>query len=161
MTRRGMVAVLIILAVGLAVGGVVGRYAFPREVVKEVVLTTTTTTTESVTKTMTATTTKEVLKEVPKEVIMKLGVLAEKIRSGEVDVGEAYGMALGQRYHTIHATTIGLKCTTCHSKNLDTQQKVFSAQDVSPKAPAPVDRRVCLGCHLAGPGRNIYGSGGP
>jgi hypothetical protein len=105
----------------------------------------------------TAACTREVIKEVP----MTLPTLAEKIKNGEIDVGTEYGLALGQRYHNIHATVLGLECTTCHMGEMTTQQEVFSAQDVSPQAPGPVDRRGCLGCHRAGPGSNIYGSSSP
>mgnify|MGYP000032073007 CR=1 FL=1 len=35
------------------------------------------------------------------------------------------------------------------------------AVDVSPKSPGLVDRRGCVGCHVAGPGRDFYGPGKP
>jgi hypothetical protein len=89
-----------------------------------------------------------------------ISTLAEKIKSGEIDVGTEYGFGLEQRYHKIHNTVLGLECNTCHISNPDTNQTVFSAQDVSSQSPGAVDERGCLGCHSAGPGSDLYGSGG-
>lgn len=149
MTRRNVTLISItILVVGLVVGGIIGWAAFPREVVKEVP------------KEVIKEVPKEVIKEVTKEVPMNLPTLAQKIENGEIDVGTEYGLGLDQRYHRIHATVLGLECTTCHISKPDTAQTVFTAQDVSPQAPGPVDKRACLGCHRAGPGSDVYGSGG-
>lgn len=89
---------------------------------------------------------------------------AEKIRKGEIDVGKKYGMALDARFHKIHAETLRLDCATCHSAKIPASVQPFSlppAADVSPAAPGAVDRRVCLGCHTAGPGRDVYGPKAP
>ena len=83
---------------------------------------------------------------------------AKAIEEGNIDVGKEYGLAPDQRYHEIHATTLGLECATCHTANADSTNKVVSAWNVSPQAPGPVDRTGCLGCHHAGPGGNLYGS---
>ncbi len=90
-----------------------------------------------------------------------LSTLAEKIKKGKIDVGKRYGLAPDQRYHKIHAEVLGLECTTCHTEKEATQEAIFIGQDMSPESPGPVDRRVCLGCHRAGPGRDLYGSGSP
>ena len=145
MTRRAVTLISIaILVVELVVGGIVGCAA-PQEVVKEEPQ-------EVV---------KEVVKEVIKEVPMNLPVTAEAIQAGEIDVGTEYGLGPDQRYHKIHTTVLGLACDTCHIAEVNTTDQVFSAWNVSPQAPGPVDRRGCLGCHHAGPGSDLYGSSGP
>jgi hypothetical protein len=136
MTRRNITLISIaILVAGIVVGGIIGWAAFPRE--------------------------KEVTKEVKKEVPMSLPATAEAIKKGEIDVGKEYGLALEQRYHKIHTTVLGLECATCHLAKVDAKNKVFSAWNVSPQAPGPVDQRGCLGCHHAGLGGDLYGSIGP
>ncbi len=103
--------------------------------------------------------TKEVEVEVTKEVPMTLPVLAEKIKSGEIDVGTEDGLAFDQRYHNIHNVVLGLGCSSCHIAEVDATNEVFSAWNVSPQAPGPVDRRGCLGCHsVGGPATAFYGS---
>jgi len=89
---------------------------------------------------------------------------AEKIRKGEIDVGKEYGMAPDKRFHRIHADTVGLECSTCHADRIPASAQVFSvppAVDISSASPGAVDRRVCQGCHIAGPAREIYGPRAP
>lgn len=142
----------VLLPTGLVLA-ILGGVACTREVevIKEV----------EVTKEVPVEVIKEVIKEVPvevtKEVPMSLPALAQAIQKGEIDVGTEYGLALDQRYHRIHTTVLGLQCATCHVGEPDTIQTVFAAQDVSPRAPGPVDKRACLGCHRAGPGEDVYG----
>lgn len=81
----------------------------------------------------------------------QLSILAEGIRTGEIDVGTEYGMASNQRFHRIHATVIGMVCTQCHVK--EAPLEIASA---SAGAPGPVDRRVCIGCHTTGPATKMY-----
>lgn len=95
---------------------------------------------------------------------VSLPEVAEKIQQGKIDVGgkanKAYGMAQDQRFHRIHAGVLGLECATCHGEQLPPSVVTFTAPpavDVSAKSPGLVDRRVCLGCHTAGPGRHFYG----
>lgn len=91
---------------------------------------------------------------------VSLATLAEQVRKGEIDVGKDYGLAPDRRFHRIHTEVVGLQCTTCHVDKLPARAEIFTlrpAVDVSPNSPAPVDRRACLGCHLAGPGKNVYG----
>jgi hypothetical protein len=83
--------------------------------------------------------------------IMTLSALAEAIRSGEVDVGDEFGVAMGQRFHTIHAETVGMACNQCHVQ--DAPEEVAPAAE---GAPGVVDRRVCVGCHLNGPATPLY-----
>lgn len=94
-----------------------------------------------------------------------LSAKAEKVQKGDAAIKakalkKGYGMALDRRYHKIHSKVAKFECATCHSDRPPPSQVIFSAPpavDVSPSAPGPVDRRVCLGCHLGGPGREFYG----
>ena len=107
--------------------------------------------------------TRVVEKEVPVEVTrvveaetkdpMSLSELAEQIRSGEIDVGKEYGMALDQRFHQIHATVLDMGCTRCH---VETAPREVALPPSG--APGTVDRRVCLGCHATGPALPLYAS---
>lgn len=110
---------------------------------------------------------KEVVKEVPvtrviekvvkeaetgeQESFVLLPALAQKLRQGEIDVGQEYGMMPGQRFHNIHAKTIGMQCGQCH-----VAEAPLELATPSPYAPAPVDRRICLGCHMNGPATTFY-----
>ncbi|WP_457556259.1 hypothetical protein [Candidatus Pyrohabitans sp.] len=106
--------------------------------------------------------TKEVVREVEKEVPVNLWETAEKIRSGEIDVGEEYGMELGKRWHNIHAEVLGLKCSYCHISGyaddfLYQRRYKLPVRD----APGVVDRAICLGCHKQnGPARELYMNAG-
>ena len=140
---------IVLLVVGLLVGAIVGRTAFPRQVVKEVP------------KEVIKEVPKEVIKEVTKEVPMNLAATAKAIREGKIDVGNRPGMEPDGRLHSIHAV-LGLDCAACHNGVSTTAQALFSAQDVSPLSPGPVDTEPCKGCHGAGgPATNFYGPGGP
>ncbi len=86
--------------------------------------------------------------------MLSLSTLAEKIRAGEIDVGDEQGMALDQRFHRIHAQAIEMECTQCH-----VQEAPYEVAQPSSDAPGPVDRRVCLGCHLNGPASKLHGAG--
>lgn len=103
-----------------------------------------------------------------KDASVSLPTVAEKIQQGQIDVGgkenKAYGMADDQRFHRIHAGVLGLECATCHGAEVNPSVAAFTeppAVDVSVKSPGLVDRRVCVGCHQAGPGRSFYGPGKP
>ena len=90
--------------------------------------------------------------------VVSLPDIAERIRSGIIDVGTGEGLAFSERFHKIHYTVIGLGCTSCHTE-MTSQQEVFRAQDVSLAAPAPADRSGCLACHsVGGPATTFYGS---
>jgi hypothetical protein len=95
---------------------------------------------------------------------VSLPEVAKKIQQGKIDVGgkanKAFGMAQDQRFHRIHASVLGLECATCHTEQLPPSVAPFTerpAVDVSAKSLGLTDRRVCLGCHTAGPGRHFYG----
>ena len=88
---------------------------------------------------------------VGQEGAFSLSTLAEQIRAGEIDVGDEFGMELGQRYHTIHAGVLDLSCSQCHVDDAP-----YEIAEPSAEAPNPVDRRGCLGCHLNGPATKFY-----
>jgi hypothetical protein len=83
-----------------------------------------------------------------------LAILAEQIRTGEIDVGDEYGMVREQRFHRIHADTIQMGCTQCHVA--DAPYDLMEPYSKSGQLKGPVDRRVCLGCHLTGPATKLY-----
>ena len=83
-----------------------------------------------------------------------LATLAEQIRAGEIDVGDEYGMVREQRFHTIHADTIQMECTQCHVE--EPSDDLIEPYSKSGDLKGPVDRRVCLGCHLTGPATKLY-----
>ncbi len=106
----------------------------------------------------------EVVKEkvVEKEVPMNLWDTAEKIRSGEIDVGKEYGMELGKRWHNIHAEVLGLKCSYCHISSY-ADDFLYQRKYKLPVrgAPGVVDRAICTGCHKqGGPARELYMNAG-
>ncbi len=88
---------------------------------------------------------------------MNLTETADAIRSGEIDVGDDYGLDVGKRFHEIHTTALGLGCETCHGDGVS-RDTTLAAWNESPQSPGPVDRRGCLGCHSGGLGNAIYGA---
>lgn len=85
---------------------------------------------------------------------VSLSVLARNIQDGEVDVGDEFGMAQGQRFHVIHADVVDMKCIHCHVD--EALLEVAQPSNITDEAPGVVDRRVCLGCHLTGPATKLY-----
>ena len=85
-----------------------------------------------------------------------LATLAEQIRNGEIDVGDEYGMVREQRFHTIHVDTIEMGCSQCHVKDAPYDLNLIEPNSKSGQLKGPVDRRVCLGCHLNGPAVKLY-----
>lgn len=111
----------------------------------------------------------EVEVEVPVEVetivtvYASLSDLAEDIRTGEVDVGDDYTMALDGRYHTIHSTELELGCLSCHVGSEYGEETQYQRSDKVPirGAVGVVDRAICLGCHREnGIAHELFGSQG-
>ena len=71
----------------------------------------------------------------------------------EVAEDEDFGMALDQRYHRLHADE-AMECTQCHvqAAPLEVAQPSSGAAEIA----GPVDRRICLGCHMNGPAPKFY-----
>lgn len=89
-----------------------------------------------------------------------LPALAEEIRKGQIDVGKQYGMAPDLRFHKVHSDVLALECSACHADKFPAGAGIFAlppAVDVSKDSPSPIDRRVCLGCHVEGIARKVYG----
>jgi len=86
--------------------------------------------------------------------VVSLSDLAKSIQDGEIDVGDEFGMAEDQRFHVIHSDVVDMKCTQCHVQ--EAPLEVAQPLSISDEAPGPVDRRVCLGCHLTGPATKLY-----
>ncbi len=83
----------------------------------------------------------------------ELARLAEKIRSGEIDVGKDYSMNVKTgRFHIIHADKLMLDCTTCHQGKVYRKdyQLVGKDEPYPASAKGQYQRSVCLGCHQKG-----------
>ena len=93
----------------------------------------------------------------PPEKILKLPDITDKIVKGKITVGKKYGMETEKRYHEIHATKLGLACSTCHVEKIPPEAKFGTLPTPVGSAPGPIDRRICLGCHSRGPARELYG----
>jgi hypothetical protein len=100
----------------------------------------------------------EVTRVVPLEMdelsFVSLSSLAKRIRDGEIDVGDEFGMGEEQRFHVIHTDVIDMKCLQCHVE--EAPLEVAQPLNITDDAPGIVDRRVCLGCHLNGPAGKLY-----
>lgn len=100
----------------------------------------------------------EVTRVVPLEMddlsFVSLASMAKRIRDGEIEIGNEFGMGEDQRFHVIHTDIIDMKCLQCHVE--DAPLEVAAPLNITDEAPGIVDRRVCLGCHLNGPASNLY-----
>lgn len=77
--------------------------------------------------------------------------LARMIRDGEIEITAEYGMGEDQRFHVIHSDIIDMSCKQCHVREAPFEIGLPYVEDEK-----PVDRRVCLGCHLNGPATPLY-----
>lgn len=78
--------------------------------------------------------------------------IAERIRSGDIEVGKTPTMAFGGRFHTIHAEAVGMSCTACHSTATYAPDHLFLRKAEFPRRghPGAVPRANCIGCHQPG-----------
>ena len=74
---------------------------------------------------------------------------AEKIRSGEIDVGKNATMDFSGRFHTIHAKAMGMGCVACHATTAYGPDHLFLRAAEFPQRghPGAVPRADCIGCH--------------
>lgn len=74
---------------------------------------------------------------------------AEKIRSGEIDVGKNKTMDFSGRFHTIHAKVLGMGCLACHKTPAYPDNHLFLRASEFPQRghPGAVPRALCIGCH--------------
>lgn len=82
-----------------------------------------------------------------------LATTAEKIRSGEIDVGSDYSMNTDTgRYHIIHADKVLMDCSNCHiGESYSPDYMSISRDKPYPvEAKGQYERSVCLGCHQEG-----------
>ena len=113
----------------------------------------TTTTTETTTVTETTTTTETVTETLTQTQTLSLAELAEMILKGEINVGDKYGMGLGERFHNIHTVVLGLSCSACHQAKeypddyLYIRKAVVEEKVEEGHLPGVVDRGTCMSCH--------------
>lgn len=76
---------------------------------------------------------------------------AEKIRSGEIDVGKQRTMDFSGRFHTIHTKALGMGCLACHEKPAYAADHLYLRAAEFPQRghPGAVPRADCIGCHSA------------
>jgi hypothetical protein len=74
---------------------------------------------------------------------------AEKIRSGEIDVGKKFTMDFSGRFHTIHSKVLGIGCVACHATLAYNPDHLFLRAAEFPQRghPGAVPRADCIGCH--------------
>jgi len=83
----------------------------------------------------------------------ELARLAEKIRSGEIDVGKDYSMNTKTgRFHIIHADKLMLDCSNCHRGERYRKDYLLVGKDepYPVRAKGRYQRSICLGCHQRG-----------
>jgi len=83
----------------------------------------------------------------------ELARIAEKIRSGEIDVGKDLSTNVKTgRFHIIHADKLLMDCTNCHYgvRYRDDYQAVDKFKPYPARAKGRYQRSVCLGCHTSG-----------
>jgi len=83
----------------------------------------------------------------------ELARIAEKIRSGEIDVGKDYSVnEKTGRFHIIHADKLMLDCSNCHRGQTYRKDYLLIGKDepYPARAKGRYQRSVCLGCHQKG-----------
>jgi len=83
----------------------------------------------------------------------ELARIAEKIRSGEIDVGKDFSMNVKTgRFHIIHADKLMMDCSNCHHgyRYRKDYQAVDKYKPFPAHAKGQYQRSVCLGCHQSG-----------
>ncbi|MBI4753977.1 MAG: hypothetical protein HY778_00825 [Betaproteobacteria bacterium] len=88
---------------------------------------------------------------------------AEKIRSGEINVGKTYTMKFDGRFHTVHAEALGIGCVSCHTAPSYAADHLFLRKAEYPRrgSPGAVGRATCIGCHQQeGVATPFYGTAG-
>lgn len=77
------------------------------------------------------------------------GILAVKLREGDINPGDKYNLEVGSRFHSIHTKYMAIGCQTCHAGVKFPENIQFLRREEFPLAayPGAVDRGTCLGCH--------------
>jgi hypothetical protein len=77
------------------------------------------------------------------------GILASKLREGDINPGDKYNLEVGSRFHSIHTKYMAIGCQTCHAGVKFPENVQFLRREEFPLAayPGAVDRSTCLGCH--------------
>lgn len=78
-----------------------------------------------------------------------VGILADLIREGDIDIGKDYTVKVGGRFHHVHAKLMAIECGSCHAGVSFPKDLQYLRREEFPIAayPGAVDRGICLGCH--------------
>jgi hypothetical protein len=78
-----------------------------------------------------------------------VGILADLIREGDIDVGKDFTVRVGGRFHRVHAKLMAIECGSCHAGVSFPEDLQYLRREEFPIAayPGAVDRGICLGCH--------------
>lgn len=78
-----------------------------------------------------------------------LADVAEKIRAGQIDVGQKHGMSVDGRFHVVHLDVLGMGCLACHEKRSFPEDAHFLRKAEFPQRghPGAVDPISCVSCH--------------
>ncbi len=78
----------------------------------------------------------------------KVAIISKEIKEGKIDVGEEYGMEIGQRWHNIHSEILEMKCSECHKVKFPNDYIYQRRYKVPVRdAPGVVMRELCIECH--------------
>lgn len=87
------------------------------------------------------------------QITVDLARIAEKIRSGEIELKGDRSMDFKHgRFHEIHADILLMECSSCHIGD-NYREGVLNFSKYKPwpvKAKGELERSVCLGCHQEG-----------
>lgn len=77
------------------------------------------------------------------------GILSDLIQEGDISPGDDYTIAVGGRFHRVHAKLMAINCVSCHAGVSFPEDLQYLRREELPIAayPGAVDRGICMGCH--------------
>jgi len=74
--------------------------------------------------------------------------IAKDIKEGKIELGNEFGMEIGERYHKIHSEILGMDCENCHIERYEENYLYQRKYKVPVRdAPGVVKREICIKCH--------------